>query len=112
MPLGPCHFGIRTLFMQIEYPLFRYNLFNYVHVLSFYKHASNDPRFQHALRTLETKLVNGKIVVESPHRKLSNLTFCTRGAPSDAATVHYHEVLRNLDAVGQGHSIRPSSVEG
>lgn len=98
-PLGPCHFGIGTLFMQIEYPLFRYNLFNYVYVLSFYERARNDPRFHQALRILESKLVDGKVVVENPHRKLANLDFCRKGAPSDAATVHYCEILRNLNGV-------------
>jgi hypothetical protein len=38
-PLGPCHFGIGTLFMQVEYPFLRYNLFSYVYVLSFYERA-------------------------------------------------------------------------
>jgi len=35
-PLGPCHYGIGSLFMKAEYPFFRYNLFFYVYVLSFY----------------------------------------------------------------------------
>lgn len=96
-PLGPCHFGIGTLFMRIEYPLRRYNLFNYVYILSFYKRARIDPRFREALKILESKTVDGKVVVENPHRRLANLSFCRKGFPSDAATVHYHEVLRNLE---------------
>jgi hypothetical protein len=39
---------------------------------------------------------DGKVIVENPHRKLAHLSFCTKGAPSDAATIHYREILRNL----------------
>ncbi len=95
-PLGPCHFGIGTLFMKVEYPLFRYNLFNYVYVLSFYQHARSDPRFQEALRALQAKLVDRMVVVENPNRRLAGLSFCRKGMPSAAATRHYREVLRNL----------------
>ncbi|MCL4435196.1 MAG: prenyltransferase [Thaumarchaeota archaeon] len=95
-PLGPCHFGIGTLFMQVEYPLRRYNLLNYVYVLSFYERARCDSRFHQALEILESKLFDGKIVVENPHRNLANLSFCEKGAPSNAATVHYHKILENL----------------
>ena len=35
-PLGPCRYGIGSRFMQVEFPMFRYNLFFYVYVLSFY----------------------------------------------------------------------------
>lgn len=95
-PLGPCHFGIGTLFMQVEYPLRRYNLFNYVYVLSFYERAQGDRRFQQALEMLESKMHGGKVVVENPHRKLANLSFCKEGLPSDAATVQYRQILQNL----------------
>ncbi len=44
-PLGPCHYGIGTLFMQLEYPFRGYNLFLYVYVLSFYPYARKDPGF-------------------------------------------------------------------
>ena len=94
-PLGPCHFGIGRLFMQIEYPLRRYNLLNYVYVLSFYKRARSDSRFRQALEALESKIRGGKVVVENPHRKLAHLTFCTKDAPSDAATAHYRKILQN-----------------
>ena len=96
-PLGPCHFGIGTLFMQVEYPLRRYNLFNYVYVLSFYECARADPRFRQALKILEAKTVDGKMVVENPHRKLANLSFCRKAAPSEAATAHYQEILQNVE---------------
>lgn len=45
-PLGPCHYGIGTLFMQVEYPFRNYNLFVYVYVLSFYDKAKGDQRFR------------------------------------------------------------------
>ena len=45
-PVGPCHFGIGTLFMQVEYPFLRYNLFYYTYVLSFYAKARKDERSQ------------------------------------------------------------------
>jgi hypothetical protein len=95
-PLGPCHFGIGTLFMKVEYPFFRYNLFFYVYTLSFYEKARGDARFLDALKTLESKLVNGKIVVENPNRKLAGFSFCKKGEPSDLATTRYQEILDNL----------------
>ena len=99
-PLGPCHFGIGSLFMKVEYPFFRYNLFFYVYVLSFYNKAKKDWRFLEALRVLESKLVNGKIIVENPNRKLAGFSFCKKGRPSDLATERYHEILKNL---GRNH---------
>jgi len=95
-PLGPCHFGIGNLFMQVEYPLRRYNLLNYVYVLSFYDRARHDRRFHQALTTLESKMRGGKVVVENPHRKLAHLSFCIKGAASDAATAQYHEIFQNV----------------
>lgn len=62
-PISPCHYGIGTLFMQIEYPFRGYNLFYYVYVLSFYDRAKEDKRFLEALRILEQKTVNEKIPV-------------------------------------------------
>lgn len=94
-PLGPCHFGIGSLFMKVEFPFLRYNLFFYLHVLSFYNRAKKDQRFLDALRVLESKLVNGKIVVENPNRKLAEMSFCKKGKPSDLATERYHEILEN-----------------
>jgi hypothetical protein len=95
-PLGPCHYGIGTLFMKIEYPFFRYNLFFYVYVLSFYERARNDTRFLEALNALTSKTVDGKIIVENPNSKLANFSFCKKGEPSDLATERYHEILNNL----------------
>jgi hypothetical protein len=96
LPLGPCHYGIGTLFMQVEYPFVTYNLFQYVYVLSFYDRAKADPRFLEALAVLQGKLADGKIVVERVNRKLQNLTFCKKGAPTELGTRRYQEILENL----------------
>lgn len=96
-PLGPCHYGIGARFMKVSYPLYNYNIFFYVYTLSFYDKAKNDHRFLEALRALEDKLVNGKVVVEYPNRKLAGLSFCKKGEPSDLATEKYHEILQTLN---------------
>lgn len=95
-PIGPCHYGIGTLFMQVEYPFRNYNLFVYVYVLSFYNRAREDRRFLDALKTLESKMVDGQIVVERVNRKLAGLSFCKQGEPNSLATVRYHEISKNL----------------
>lgn len=95
-PLGPCHFGIGTLFMQVEYPFLRYNLFWWVYVLSHYRSARKDARFKKALRALQAKLADGKVLVENPNRGLAKLSFCRRGEPSRAATRRYKEILANV----------------
>lgn len=98
-PLGPCHYGIGTLFMQVEYPFSNYNLFVYVYVLSFYNTAKKDARFLDALSVLESKLHDGKIVVERVNRKLAGLAFCKKGEPSDLGTMRYQKILKNLNFV-------------
>lgn len=97
-PLGPCGFGIGTLFMQVEHPFLRYNLFFYVHVLSFYATARRAAPFREALRALQAKLQDGRVVVERPHRRLASMAFCRQGEPSAAATRRYREILRNVGA--------------
>jgi hypothetical protein len=82
--------------MQAEYPFANYNLFVYVYVLSFYDRAKRDKRFLDALGILESKLVNGKIIVERLNRKLAGFAFCKKGEPSDLGTMRYHEILKNL----------------
>ena len=98
IPLGPCHFGIGTLFNKVEYPFLRYNLFYYVYVLSFYNRAKNDPRFREALDSLASKLSDGKIVIENCNRKLRGLGFCQPGVPSELATRRYLEIESNLES--------------
>lgn len=96
LPLGPCRYGIGTLFMQAAYPFGGYNLFFYVHVLSFYNRAKRDPRFREALRALTGKLVDGRMVVERVVPKLAALEFCKKGRPSELATRRYREILENI----------------
>lgn len=95
-PIGPCHYGIGTLFMQVEYPFRNYNLFEYVYVLSFYNYAKNDRRFLEAFETLKSKTMDGQIVVERVVPKLAKLSFCKKGSTSELATKRYCEILENL----------------
>jgi hypothetical protein len=97
-PLGPCHYGIGTLFHQVSFPLLQYNLFYYVFVLSFYDAAKRDPRYLDALLVLQSKLRDGQIVVERPHAKLAKLDFCKKGEPSELATKRYQTILANLNS--------------
>lgn len=98
VPTGPCHYGMGTLFMQVEYPFLRYNLFYYVYVLSFYPKARKDERFKEALQALTEKVdSNGQLSVERPFRKLAKLDICQTGQPSLAATARYREILKNLE---------------
>lgn len=95
-PLGPCHFGIGTLFMQTEYPFLRYNLFYYCFTLSFYNQAKQDKRFKEVVSALDQKIVDDKLIVENPNRKLANLRFCKKGEPSELAAIRYNELKRRL----------------
>jgi hypothetical protein len=97
-PLGPCAFGIGSLFMQVEYPFLRYNLFFYVYVLSSYQAARRSQLFKSALKALQSRLVGGRIVVENPNRRLAKFSFCKKGEPSRLATRRYQEILQNIDA--------------
>ena len=95
-PIGPCHYGIGTLFMQVSYPFGDYNLFWYVYVLSFCNRAKKDERFLDALAALQAKLVDGNIVVERVVPKLAKMEFCKKGQPSELATKRYTKILNNL----------------
>jgi len=97
-PLGPCNFGIGSLFLQVEYPFLRYNLFYYVYVLSFYDAAKKDTRFRQALRALESKSVDGQLVVENPNRGLARLAFCKKGQPSPLATRRFREIRKRNES--------------
>ncbi len=96
-PLGPCHYGIGKLFMEVEYPFRNYNLFMYVYILSFYDYAKKDHRFLEALKALEANLTEGQIVVRRVVPKLAKLKFCKKNASSEKATVRYKEILANLE---------------
>jgi len=95
-PIGPCQYGIGSLFMKTEFPFFRYNLFYYSYTLSFYKKAQQDQRFHDALMHLKEKLIDGKMVVENPNRQLAEMDFCRKGHPSELATIRFNELMRNL----------------
>ena len=97
-PAGPCHYGIGSLFLQVEYPFRGYNLFYYLYVLSFSACACSDPRFLEALRVLDGKLSDGQITVERVVPKLGRLSFCRKGRPSGPATNRYREILRNMQS--------------
>ena len=97
-PIGPCHYGIGTLFMQVEYPMRGYNLFMYLYVLSFYSRARKDERFLEALHALQSRLRDGQVVVERVVPRLSGLSFCKKGEKSEPATERYREILKNLEA--------------
>lgn len=97
-PIGPCHFGIGSQFMKVEYPFLRYNIFYYTYVLSFYEKARKDERFAEALDVLKTKLDHeGSLVVERPNRKLADYDFCRKGNPSPKATKRFREIIRNME---------------
>ncbi len=96
-PLGPFEFGIGTLFMQVEFPFLRYNLFFYLFVLSFYDAAKKAKPLKEALKAFESKLVNGKVVVENPNRRLAKFAFCKKGEHSLLATKRYQEIRKNID---------------
>ena len=66
-------------------------------MLSSYEQARDDPRFHEALSVLQSRLVDGRIVVERVHRSLAALAFCRKGQPSELATARYSEILAHLD---------------
>ena len=85
-PVGPCHYGMGTLFMQVEYPFRNYNLL-YMYIFSRFTTAQRkDERFLAALSALEGKLADGRVVVERAVPKLAKLSFCAKGKPSALAT--------------------------
>lgn len=95
-PIGPCHYGIGTLFMKVEYPFDSYNLLQYVYTMSFYDRAKKDQRFLEAFAALQAKMVDGNFIVERVVPKLAKLNFCKKGEPSGLAAKRYHEILTNL----------------
>jgi hypothetical protein len=99
VPTGPCHWGIGTLFLQVEYPFLRYNLFFYTYVLSFFARARRDRRFREALSELQGRCdARGRLVVERPHRDLRDLEFCRKGEPSACASRRFRDIVGNLES--------------
>ncbi len=99
-PLGPCVFGIGSRFLKVENPFLRYNLFYYVHVLSHYKKAHRDPRFLEAMQTLASRLDEGMMRVEAPHKAWQSFSFARRGQTSELATKRWQEIEKNLRSIG------------
>lgn len=97
IPLGPCHYGIGSLFLQVTFPFSAYNLFYYLYVLSFFNKAKKDSRYLDALEVLKTSLMDGRIVVKRPNQKLAGFAFCKKGEPSELATERYLEIVKNLE---------------
>lgn len=110
-PVGPCQFGIGSLFSKTEFPFFRYNLFYFCYVLSFYKKARSDKRFKEALKQLSTKLQDGKIIIENPNRHLSTMNLCQKGQPSAVATLRYRELLDNVKVIDTSYCLQVPSFE-
>jgi hypothetical protein len=95
-PIGPCHFGMGTLFNKTEFPFFRYNIFYYTYVLSFYQKATKDKKFKEAYLKLKTKLKDGEMVIENPNKLLANLDFFKKEEPSLLATKRFLQIEKNL----------------
>lgn len=74
-PLGPCGFGIGTTFMKTEYPFYRYNIFYYTYVLSFYPCACQDKRFLEVMEILRKKKTSTGIKIEKPHKNWKAILF-------------------------------------
>jgi len=96
IPVGPCHFGIGSRFLKVEFPFLRYNLFYYCFVLSHYQSARQDNRFQEALATLQARTEKGRLVIEAPKRGLTKLSFCKKGSDSEPANKRYQQLLENV----------------
>lgn len=99
LPLGPCEFGQGTLFHKTEFPFFRYNIFYYVYVLSFYEKARNDSRFLEAFEDLKSKIIDDGLVIENPNRGLKDLSFGEKDKPNPLANRRYNEILKNLEII-------------
>jgi hypothetical protein len=85
-PLGPCEFGIGTTFMKTEFPMIRYNLLYYCHVLSKYDSARRDRRYKEAVHLLRQKAQGDGLVNENPHKKWKDYGFAKKGEVSGPMT--------------------------
>lgn len=99
-PVGPCHFGMGSRFMAVEYPFLRYNLFYYVYVLSFYPYARKDPRFFEAWTVLKEKLdPEGYLPLEAPQKKLLKLGIYESPAVAELAKKRIKRIQENLGSL-------------
>ena len=64
--------------------------------MSFYDSAKRAKPFGEALKAFESKLVDGKVVVENPNRRLAKYEFCKKGDVSLLATKRYKEMRKNI----------------
>jgi len=94
-PLGPCQFGIGTTFMKTEYPFYRYNIFYYTYVLSFYQRARNDKRFIDIYHCLEQNESETGIRITNPHKHWIDILF-KNGDECDLSNLKYQELKENL----------------
>jgi hypothetical protein len=97
IPLGPCRFGIGSTFLQTEYPLLRYNLLYYCYVLSRYRAAITDKRFLEAVAILKTKVKDGYLINENPHRAWREFSFAQKGKVSKMGTRKYQEIIESCE---------------
>ncbi|MBK8083967.1 MAG: prenyltransferase [Devosia sp.] len=95
-PLGPCRYGIGSRFLAVEFPFFRYNLFWYVYVLSFYPRARAHPAFGAALSVLRSRLVAGEVVIAHQKPGLKATGLFEVGSPNAEASRRYAELIDNL----------------
>lgn len=86
--------------MKTEYPFIRYNIFYYLHTLSFYPQAVGDPRFDEILSLLRSKTKNGRIQIEKPHRAWRSLLYDRDGLYSSLSDRKYAELESNIAAAG------------
>lgn len=94
-PLGPCEFGIGSTFMKTEYPFYRYNVFYYAYVLSFYERARQDERFVGVLNVLGSKETRTGVLIENPHKYWSRILFDqTKECP--LSNGKYQELSKNV----------------
>lgn len=92
-PLGPCEFGIGSTFMQIEFPIIRYNILYYCYVLSKYDLARRDRRYKEAVKVLRQKVRDGGLVNENPHKKWQDYDFAKKGKVSGPMTALVADVM-------------------
>lgn len=96
-PLGPCEFGIGTIFMKMEYPLLRYNILYYCHTLSKYDRSRSDGRFQEAVSVLSRKASeSGLLIIENPHRTWRSYSFAQKDKSSPPATSKYNAIVNSI----------------
>jgi hypothetical protein len=93
IPLGPCAFGMGSIFMKTEFPMLRYNLLYYCHVLSKYAAARGDRRYLAAVKLLREKKRDGLLLNENPHKAWREFSFARKDEACVPATALVAELL-------------------